>query len=248
MEIKSLEDIIKNLQNNRDHFLISSPPVNELSESISVLIECLTLISKVAKIEDDEHFILEVLVIAYRRVFASFSLLMSGFYQEAQMILRNAIELLLIAIDITYNKSSLDEWKKTYDEDLKVNFDEWYFKKSKICSRIELNKNSIYPDLERTAARFLCKEWENISNEALHAHSLAQIKGLIDEGRVQLTGVKSEYGKDLNIYARIILNIVSFILGIEKYENLLKKNFLPELKSFDQKHRALAQKIKNNSL
>ena len=149
---------------------------------------------------------------------------------------RNALELMLIAIDITYNRASLEEWKKTIKDDLKdKDYDEWYFTKSKICKRVDKNEGNVYPELERKLAlgsiesmsgHGICEEWQIISNMSVHAHSQAQIRQLFEpSGAFQLLGRKTveNYEKDFKQYRVFIVNITSLLIGIPKYRNLIGK-------------------------
>jgi hypothetical protein len=189
------------------------------------LIELLELIGQVAKADDEEHHTLEILIVTFRRVIASIILLESGFPQEAHIVLRNALEWMLIAIDITYNKASLDEWKQTVIDDLKdINHDDWYFFTSKICKRIDKNEEKVYPELETKLSMHIRKEWQVISNMSVHAHSLSQIKNLFSStGTFQFLGRKTtdKYEIDFNVYQGIIFDIVSLLFGIPKYRKLI---------------------------
>lgn len=226
MEIHNLQDIEKALLETRGEFHKTTAPIRSLlNRAISLFTESIGLIRTVAKDTDDERHALEVLAAAFRRVMASIVLLESGLPQEAHMVLRNALELMLIAMDITYNKSSLEEWKKTIKDTLKE-YDDWYFTKSKICKRIDKNERGMYPQLERELALHTGEEWKVISNKSLHAHSQAQIRQLFDSsGNFQLLGRKTveNYEKDLKLYQELIFDIVTLLIGIPKYRDLIGK-------------------------
>jgi len=226
MEVHSLQDIEDALLETRREFHKTTFPIRSLLDrAVSQFVEVIDLIKTVANDTDDERYALEVLVTAFRRIIASVVLLESGLPQEAHMILRNALELMLIAMDITYNRASLEEWKKTIKDDLR-DYDEWYFRKSKMCKRIDNNEGNVYPQLERKLASHTCKEWELISNMSVHAHSQAQIRKLFDSrGAFQLLGRKTieNYKKDFEMYQFIILDIVALLIGIPKYRDLIGK-------------------------
>ncbi len=223
-------------QTRKAFYVIAKPEWGILEEAINLFFDQMVLIGAVAQKTDDEKYIVETLITAFRRVFASAVLLESGLMQEAQMQLRNAIDLMLISIDITYSKSSLDEWKKTEKDNLREEFSkDWYFSKQKICKRIKLNEENIYPDLERDLAvdpngEFnwsLAKEWVKISNEVLHTYSQAQLRSLFDDfGSFQLLGLKdkSGYKESFKTYSKIILTIISLLIGVPRYRKMIGKS------------------------
>jgi hypothetical protein len=234
MEVHSLQDIEKALKETREEFCKTTIPIRDMLDmAVSQFVEAIDLTKAVAKDTDDEKYALEVLATAFRRVIASMVLLESGLPQEAHIVLRNALELMLIAIEIIYNRASLEEWKKTVNDDLKnINHDDWYFVKSKICRRIDKNEKNLYPELERRLALGLegvsghgiCKEWQIISNMSVHAHSQAQIRQLFDSsGNLQLLGRKTvdSYEKDFAQYQIFIVNIISLLIGIPRYRDLI---------------------------
>lgn len=222
MEIHSLQDFENALSETREEFRKTTAPIRHYLDSVAGLfLEGQTLISTVARDTDDERYALEVIAAAFRRVMASVVLLESGLPQEAHMILRNAIELMLIAVDIAHSTDSLIEWKKTVTDNLK-DYDEWYFRKSKICRRIDKNERDVYPELERKLALHCCGQWELISNMSVHAHSQAQIRQLFDcKGNFQLLGRKETdaYQKDFIVYQEMIFDLVTLLIGIPKYRN-----------------------------
>jgi hypothetical protein len=108
-----------------------------IEKPIDLFFDWMGLIKTVAVDTDDEVYVLEVLTAAYRRIISSYILLESGFVRESIITVRNYIELMLIAIDITYNRLSLEEWRKSDKTELIVDSrDNWYFKKANICARI----------------------------------------------------------------------------------------------------------------
>lgn len=227
MEIHSFQDIENALAETRKEFNQTTAPIKSLLDrAVSLFLETIDLIGAVAKDTDDERYSLEVLFTAFRRVVASIVSLKSGLPDETHMVLRNALELILVAVDITYNRVSLKEWGKTVKDTLE-DYDDWYFTKSKICKRIDKNEESVYPQLERKLALHTCEEWKVISNKSLHAHSQAQIRKLFDSsGNFQLLGRKTveSYQKDFRMYQAIIFDIVSLLIGIPKYRDLIGKN------------------------
>lgn len=231
---------------------------------ISLYFDLNDLIKTVSSEADDERYAVEVLASAFRRTLASYVLLESGLPHEAHIVLRNALELMLIAIDITYDEISLMEWKKTVNEDLKeIDYNNWYFKKKNICERIKLNRKSKYPELDRNMAiglesnngNGICKEWEVISNMSVHEHSQAQIRKHFDSNGdfILLVRKKNEnYENDLKQYRIFIMNIIALLLGISKYKDLIGKTtfLLERANNFAQNYSLLQQEIgiKENQL
>jgi len=226
-EIHSFQDIEKAVEITRREYHKTTAPIRHLLDNIvSLFLELLELIGNVAKDIDEEHYPLEVLIVTFRRVIASIISLESGLPQEAHMVLRNALEWMLIAIDITYNKTSLAEWVKTsqYNE---INYYEWYFTPRRICQRIDIDsEGNIYPEPDRSLALHTYKEWINISNKSVHAHSHTQIKSLFSStGTFQFLGRKTmdKYEIDFKMYQAIIFDIISLLIGIPKYRELIGK-------------------------
>lgn len=232
MEIHSFQDIEIALAKTREEVYKTTVPIRSLLDTaVSLFLEAADLMKSVAKDTDDERYALEVLAAALRRVIASIVLLESGLHQEAHMVLRNPLELMLIAIDITYCEDSLEEWKKTIGDELKdINHDEWFFKTSKVYTRISDNERNFYPKLEKTLATNIYQEWKFISNKSLHAHSQAQIRTLFNSrGNFQLLGRKTleKYEKDFRMYQGIIFDISTLLCGIirrPRYRDLINKN------------------------
>lgn len=227
-EVHSLYDFLQGLKDTRSRFYNTTNSIAiRMVEAVDLFNEALGLTGTIAKDTDDERYALEAYMVSFRRIIASFILLESGLPQEAHMILRNAIEWILIGIDITYNKSSLEEWKKTD----KVDFEDsgnWYFKARNVVDRIEKNENKVYPELERISAKEqYLKEWQYISNKSVHAHSKAQIAELFDsKGNFQLLGLKAleAYEKDFIMYQKMIFDLVTHIIGIPKYRDIISKS------------------------
>jgi hypothetical protein len=237
MRVDSLRGIEESLKRTRNEFDKTTAPIRDiLGKCVGLYFRAMGLTNAMAKPADDEIYTLEVLATAFRRAIASFVLLESGLPTEAHMLLRNYCELSLIAVDITYDKSSLEEWKQTVNDDLtRRDFEDWYFKVSKICTRIKVNEGNHYPEYERRLAigtdqderHSILGEWKYISNRSLHAHSRAQIaKYFRTAGSFQLLGLKTEenYRKDFEIYKTLVVSIISLLIGIPKYRELIGKN------------------------
>ena len=228
MSIQSLKDIENELVETRQYFYKTTEPIRpSLESAFGLLFEALGLVGRVAKDTDDEHFALEAIAIAFRRVTASLIMLESGLFDEAQMVLRNAMDFMLIAIDITYNPDSLREWKETSDdpEDGKSHA-QWYFSKQLMVKRILKNEGNLYPEVERKAAELISSQWKIVSNMTLHAHSQAQVRRVVNsEGDLAFLQRKAAEGYEKNFiaYQGMIFNLVTLMIGIPRYERLIRE-------------------------
>jgi hypothetical protein len=219
--VRNFGDIETALGEMRTAFRSTVTPVRQiLDDCYALYFDFMALAQTWVRPQDDERYALEALGVMVRRVTASVVLLESGLPQEAHMILRHALELMLIAIDILYNPDSLREWKATQHDDLLHSVPKnWYFKMERVCKRLENNQNGVYPELERHLAANIKEEVNRISNISLHAHSYAQLVPLLDgSGGMQLLGRKTseDYAKDFHSYGVFLLNTVTILLGTPK--------------------------------
>jgi len=232
MSISNFAELEKSMLDMRAEFSSSTHSVKYIIEKpTNLFFGWMGLIKTVAFRTDDERYILEVLSAAFRKIMSSYTLLESGFIRESIITTRNYIELMLIAIDITYNPSSLEEWKKSDKDGLLVDYREsWYFKKTKICTRIKENKENYYPEAFRNIAvgkekgggRSLCNEWNIISNIAGHEHASSQIRQLLKiPGRFSIlerANVQTCQSVFQN-YRLFLLDIISLLIRIPKYRD-----------------------------
>lgn len=226
-QIRDLEDIIKFLKNGRIDFYKNTKNIrSELSQVFTLYFDLLEIIKKVVSDKDQERFILEATGIAFRRLLSSFIMLESGFNQEARMLLRNFLEYALIIIDIIYNNVSLNEWEKTEYDNLDNKSDAWYFKPRKIINRIKLDTEGIYPPEEKFNAENIYSEWENISNQVLHAHSRSQTKKIFKDGFIEVYGWYSGegYRKGFGVYREYLIALIQEIIFIPKYKEKIGKS------------------------
>lgn len=251
-DVRNFEDLFYRLRQTRLLFYkTAKPKFTILEQVINLFFEQVSLVKSVAHESDKEKYSLEVIATAFRRVISSIVLLESGLSQEAHILLRNSIELMLIFIDITYNNKSLEEWKKSerdnLDEDSSSN---WYFRKKDVCKRINENNGFLYPDLERKLAIdpdgklgwSLSLEWKRISNKSLHTHSQAQVRPLFNKlGQFQIFGLKKDthYERDFQTYSKIIFDLVTLIVGIPKYRRLIGSNIMltDQANNFSEKYK-----------
>jgi len=250
MEIHSLQDIENSLSETRREFNRTTAPIRSLlDDTVSLYFEARDLIGTVAKNTDEERHVLEVLAVSFRRIMASFVLLESGLLREAQMVLRNAFEWWFIAMDITYDKESLEAWKKTSEEDLmNANRKEWRFKPSLIHKRIEKNEGKIYPEHIRRLSQHTYKEYDKLSREAVHAHSRTQIITLFDS-RGTMTFLERKtvenYKIDFKLFQSLIYNLTTLWIDIPRYRDLLfePKNITARTKRFLDRYAKLQKQI-----
>lgn len=195
-------------------------------QTVDLFFVLLDLLTSVTKEDDEDIYVMEVILTAARSVFSSTHLYRAGYFKEAHQIIRHTIELMLITIDITCNSKSMNKWRGTMNEDGDAEY-EWYFKKQKICSRIKEDGVGTYPDWEKFTAlglgdkkrQGLCQEWKSISNQSVHARSLSQIRKLIGkEGKFAIFSLKSEgeYRKDFFEYANIMFTLCQQLLALKR--------------------------------
>lgn len=235
MEIHNYDDMITVLHDVRKKFYHNSAVNNHIFEEVfNLFIETRKLIQQVVVIGDEEINILKVLDVTFRRVVSTYILIESGLRKEAGIVLRNAIEFLLIAIDIAYCQKSLHEWIKSENDNIEENGG-WYFKPTKIYNRINNDdKNQIYPKWERNMVIYedinrgngLYAEWKRSSNTFVHVHSKAQISNLFDsyDNFYLFTYDEvGEYTKDFYQLRIQLMMIISLLLSIPKYKNKLEE-------------------------
>ena len=233
-ELHNFAEIEKFLFYNRAEFDKSISSTKHIIEKpVNLLLDWFGLIKTIAVSTDDESHILDVLTAAFRRVLSSYVLIESGFIRESLITIRNYMELMLIAIDITYNKSSLEEWKKSDKDEVIIDSrDNWYFKKAKICARIEKNKENVYPEYARTLAlgkgegRSLSREWNIISSVAGHERVSSQIRPLRKLGRFPLIERATEQTcrTVFSNYRLFLLDIISLLIRIPKYREKISSD------------------------
>jgi hypothetical protein len=258
MAISNFAEIEKTLLKMRTEFNSSINSEKYIIEKpINLFFDWMELIKTVAVNTDDERYVLEVLTAAFRRIISSYILLESGFIRESAMPVRNYIELMLIAIDITYNQSSLEEWKKSTKDELFLDSrEDWHFKKAKICARIKENKENIYPEYARILAvgkgkeegRSLCREWNIISNISGHEHASSQIRQHLKKpGRFSIlerATVQTSQGIFKN-YRLFLIDIISLLMRIPKYREKISSDntLLEKANSLSREYDALINEI-----
>lgn len=238
IEITNFSNLESSLLSIRTEFNNSLNSIKFIIEKpINLLLDWISLIKTVASDDDDERYILEVLIASFKKILSSYVLLESGFIRESLTTIRNYQELMLIAIDIIYNNSSLEEWKKSDKQELITDAQEqWYFKKSNICKRIEEDRyNKLYPIYARNLAigkdkekgRSLCREWKTISNLAGHEHASSQIRQLqkIPGHFSILERASVDICQEIfNNYRLFIIDIITLLIRIPKYRNKIGSN------------------------
>lgn len=230
MEVHSFKDIEKALQETRQEFHKTTAPIESLLDrAVSLFLEAIDLIRNVARDTDNELYALKMHSMAFGRVIASIASLESGFPDEAQTILRNALEWELIAIDIFNNKDSLEKWKGKTD-DLK---DSGRRILEATCSYnriIDKNLGNVYPPIDVIYARHLRQQWKTISKQTIHALSQAQVdKRFNSKGNFALLRRKTieGYKIDFQMYQGFMFDISGYLYEImrrTKYRDMIDKN------------------------
>ena len=127
MPVRSLQDIEESLLATRESFRETSNEVRYLlADSFALYFDFMELVKSWTTSNDEEVYVIEIVATVVRRVVASLVLLESGLPQEAHMVLRNALELVLVAIDVIHNSCSLETWKASAHDDVSIaNGTEW---------------------------------------------------------------------------------------------------------------------------
>ncbi|MBI3260282.1 MAG: hypothetical protein HYZ54_12550 [Ignavibacteriae bacterium] len=149
MDIHNYNDIITSLKEMRETFYINSTDSKPiLEEAINLWVDTRKLIAKVVEKGDEEINILQVLDTVIRRIISTYILIESGLTIEANIVLRNAIEFLMISIDISVSKDRLRIWIES--ENNSIEKDEnvtWHFKPKEFFEKVKKDKE--YPKWER---------------------------------------------------------------------------------------------------
>lgn len=231
MSIHSFQDIEKALLETREEFYKTTAPIrNLLDRAVNLFLEEIDLIRNVARDTDNELYALKMHSMAFGRVIASIASLESGFPDEAQTILRNALEWEMIAVDIFNNKDSLDKWRKTNTDD---SDDSGRRALPATCSYnriIDKNLGNVYPPIDVIYARNLRQQWKTISKQTIHALSQAQVgKRFNSKGNFALLRRKTieGYKIDFQMYQGIIFDISGYLYEVmrrTKYRDMIDKN------------------------
>lgn len=230
MEVHSFKDIENALLETREEFHKTTAPIESLLDrAVSLFLEAIDLIRNVARDTDNELYALKMHSMAFGRVIASIASLESGFPDEAQTILRNALEWELIAIDIFNNKDSLEKWKGKTD-DLKDSGRRILEATCSYNRMIDKNLGNVYPPIDVIYARHLRQQWKTISKQTIHALSQAQVdKRFNSKGNFALLRRKTieGYKIDFQMYQGIMFDISGYLYEImrrTKYRDMIDKN------------------------
>ena len=245
MPVRSFIDIYDSVIETRRRFREIAGPVRHLlDDQFSLYFLSMEIIGPATNETATEVDVLEVFGAVVRRVVASIVLLESGLPQESHSVLRSALELMLIGVDIAHNPESLEKWKATGNDDfLAPERGEWYFKHSKVIKRILANANGVYPHFDQEMVRNINNEWNLSWKMSLHVHSLARIKRLSDgKGNFQLLGIMAteDCEKNFKAYGAFLSNMVSILIGLPKYRACLKNAPKEVVRIFYEKYRAVS--------
>jgi len=199
---------------------------NPLAGSFALLFRAFHELALGLKEGDPEVHGIAVLMGAARRVFSSYVLLESGLPQEAQIILRNAIEHMLVGMELCNDSDAVEKWLADGQERHSTDGRSHHFKPRECEKRIARLRGP-YSGFERHLAKQSLEEWRRISNQAVHLHSKHQIDKLLDgRGGFQFLGLKSgtAYEKDLVTLARIVFDITGILLGIPRLREATTKD------------------------
>lgn len=258
MNINNYQDIFTTLNEVRGDFhKVTSEFKYILEEPISLYFDVNKLIGMVAEKGEDEINIGQVCLTAFRRVISSLVLLESGFSFEASIVLRNAIELILIGMDISYNKDSLDQWIKTIDEDIEKNGKWEYSARENLLKLKDDVDNKLFPNniielISLKNSKYgngLLDEWKRLSNVSVHAHSKAQIFPLFSlKNKFLLFTPKNpdDYKTDFYQLSNYIMHIISILLFIPKYATKImeREDLIEQIRDIENRFMNIQDKIK----
>lgn len=223
--VQSFKDIETAIHNTGlDYYRLSSKAREELSPCFDLLFAFWRISNQFTNDQDLERYSLEIGGVIFRRIVSSMILLESGLLIESTIIIRNAIEYLAILTDISFNENSLREWEKTSNKTIEeMSQESWYFKFSSIIKRITNNEDACYPQYEMELAKKLDEQWQEISNQSVHAYSHNQIRPIVTgPGEIQLFGVLKEDEYQV-FFKRYQATLFMLITGLRRHPAMNKK-------------------------
>ena len=164
------------------------------------------------------HYKIGVSIKSIRILLPYFYLSLKGFYDEANILIRNFVELSLVLIDIGYNNQSLIFWKNGKSGE--------FSEINNILKRIEKNKDNI-PELDLKAADYLKSKYHQLSGEFSHELRLQNIEKLFkSDGSVKFSDRANEDFtlKRADSFKALILNATSLLIGVTNYSSLVNSN------------------------
>lgn len=164
------------------------------------------------------HYKIGVSIKSVRILLPYFYLSIKGFYDEANILVRNFVELSLVLIDIGYNNQSLIYWKNEKSGE--------FSKVNNVLKRIDKNKDNI-PEIDLRAVDYLKTKYHQISQEFSHELCLQNIEKIFkSDGLVKFSDRANEDFtlKRADSLKALILNATSLLIGVTNYSFLVNSN------------------------
>lgn len=164
------------------------------------------------------HYKIGVSIKSVRLLLPYFYLSIKGFYDEANILVRNFVELSLVLIDIGYNDQSLIYWKNGKSGE--------FSEIDNVLKRIDKNKDSI-PKIDLRAVDYLKSKYNQLSQEFSHELRLQNVEKIFkSDGSVKFCDRANEEFtlKRTDSFKALILNATSLLLGVTNYSSLVNSN------------------------
>ncbi len=164
------------------------------------------------------HYKIGVSIKSVRILLPYFYLSIKGFYDEANILVRNFVELSLVLIDVGYNNQSLIYWKSGKPgefSDIK-----------NVLKRINDNRNNI-PEVDLRAVDYLKTKYNQLSQEFSHELRLQNIEKIFKtNGSVKFSDRANEEFtlKRAKSFKALILNATSLLIGVTNYSTIVNSN------------------------
>lgn len=164
------------------------------------------------------HYKIGVSIKSVRILLPYFYLSIKGFYDEANILIRNFVELSLVLIDIGYNTQSLIYWKNGKSGE--------FSEIKNVLKRIDENKGNI-PEVDLRAVDYLKSKYNQLSQEFSHELRLQNIEKIFkSDGSVKFCDKANEKFtlKRADSFRALILNAISLLIGVTNYSSMVRAN------------------------
>lgn len=164
------------------------------------------------------HYRIGVSIKSVRMLLPYFYLSIRGFYDEANILVRNFVELSSVLIDIGYNDQSLIYWKNGKPGA--------FSEITNLLKRINKNRDNI-PEVDLKAVDYLKTKYYQLSQEFSHELCLQNIEKIFkSDGSVKFSDRANEEFtlKRAESFKALILNATSLLIGVTNYSSLVNSN------------------------
>lgn len=164
------------------------------------------------------HYKIGISLKSLRILLPYYYLSIKGFYDEANILIRNYVELSLVLIDIGYNDQSLVYWKNGKSGE--------FSEIKNVIQRIDSNIDNI-PAIDLKAVSYLKSKYHQLSQEFSHELRLGNVEKIFktdgsvsfsDRANEEFTLTRAESLKAL------VLNATSLLIGVTEYSTLVNSS------------------------